>query len=77
MPHTGHQPSLSPLGVNWVIEIVAWGWRSGDCRGGRENRRQEALEAGVPALVVSVGEAGKGGAVFMSLLSLLTTSCHS
>ena len=55
--------SVSPLGVNWVIEIGAGAeWRL------QRVRRRIELPAGgaevgsVPALVVSAIEAGKGGA---------------
>ena len=55
---------VSPLGVNWVIEIGAGG--VGTAERGQENCRQAALSAvsssSVPALVVSVGEAGEGEA---------------
>ena len=66
--HCGdHQPQCaceSPLGVNWVIEIGAWGGcvpllETAERSAGRRRWRHDLV---VPALVVSVREVGKGRA---------------
>ena len=66
--HCGdHQPQCaceSPLGVNWVIEIGAWGGcvpllETAERSAGRRRWRRDLV---VPALVVSVREVGKGRA---------------
>ena len=55
--------SVSPLGVNWVIEIGAGAeWRLQRVRRRTELPSGGAEVGSVPALVVSAIEAGKGGA---------------
>ena len=55
--------SVSPLGVNWVIEIGAGAeWRLQRVRRRIELPPGGAVVGSVPALVVSAVEAGKGGA---------------
>ena len=54
VPHTGHQPSLSPLGVNWVIEIGAGGVGTAE-----RTRELPAGGAGGGLLLLGAGSSGQ------------------